>query len=269
MKEKKYSRSPGRKNIRSKPRKSEKKEKITDTGLTRLNKLIAGSGICSRREADKLIEAGLVTVNGKVITELGVKVSTTDDIRYNGERIKSEKPVYILLNKPKDYITTVKDKHAERTVMSIIGNACRERIFPVGRLDKNTTGVLLLTNDGKLTKTLTHPSHNKKKIYHITLDKNLNGNDFTKILEGFELEDGFISADALSYTDASDKKKVGIEVHSGRNRIVRRLFESLGYKVRKLDRVYFAGLTKRGLQRGQWRFLTQKEVNMLKMGAYE
>jgi len=273
MREKKYGRSTNKDHIRKikpdRPARVPKRVSQNDEGLTRLNKYIAASGICSRREADKLIEAGLVTVNGKVITELGTKINPGDDVRYNGERIKSEKPVYILLNKPKDYITTVKDRHAGRTVMSLIGNACSERVFPVGRLDKNTTGVLLLTNDGKLTKTLTHPSHNKKKIYHITLDKSLNGNDFKKILEGFELEDGFINADALSYTDANDKKKVGMEIHSGRNHIVRRMFENLGYKVKKLDRVYFAGLTKRGLQRGQWRFLTQKEIGMLKMGAFE
>lgn len=235
----------------------------------RLNKFIAAAGICSRREADDLIQAGLISINGKIISQLGTKINKYDDVRYNGERIKSERLVYILLNKPKDFITTVKDPHAPKNVMSLVRNACMERIYPVGRLDRNTTGVLLFTNDGDLAKTLTHPSYNKKKIYHVTLDKAISGTDFKKILEGFELDDGFIQADALSYTDASNKRNIGLEIHSGRNRIVRRIFEHLGYRVKKLDRVYFAGLTKKGLERGHWRFLTQKEISMLKMGAYE
>jgi len=242
--------------------------KPTDDKI-RLNKFMAASGICSRREADNLIGAGLVSVNGKIVTEMGTKVNLQDDIRYNGQRIKSEKLVYIVLNKPKDFITTVRDPHATRTVMNLIKNACPERVYPVGRLDRNTTGVLLLTNDGELAKILTHPSYNKKKVYHITLDKSFRAGDFKRILEGFELEDGFIQADALSYTDSTSKKEVGLEIHSGRNRIVRRMFEHLGYKIRKLDRVYFAGLTKKGLTRGHWRFLREKEISMLKMGAYE
>lgn len=249
--------------------KKEKKAKTLESDEIRLNKYIAASGICSRREADELIQAGLITVNGKVVSELGTKVKKNDDIRYNRQRIKSEKLVYILLNKPKDYITTVRDPHASKTVMNLIQNACAERIYPVGRLDRNTTGVLLLTNDGELTKVLTHPSYRKKKIYHITLNKSLTTQDFKKILHGIELDDGFIQADALSYTDPGNKKKIGIEIHSGRNRIVRRIFESLDYRIVKLDRVYFAGLTKKGLSRGRWRFLTEKEIGVLKMGAYE
>ena len=254
----------------SKP-KNKNFQKVSKTydAPVRLNKIIAASGICSRREADQFIQAGLVTVNGKIITTLGVKVSPKDVVRYNGEKIRSERMVYVLLNKPKDFITTVKDPNAKRTVLDLVRNACKERIYPVGRLDKNTTGVLLLTNDGKLTKTLTHPSYNKAKIYHVTLDKSLNKHHFEQIIVGIELEDGTIQADALSYTDVHDKKKVGIEIHSGRNRIVRRMFEHLGYKIRKLDRVYFAGLTKKGLQRGKWRFLTEKEITMLKMGSYK
>jgi 23S rRNA pseudouridine2605 synthase len=261
-------RKPGKQNLRKskKPvgyKKEDEKEKI------RLNKLLASAGICSRREADDLIQAGLVSVNGKVVTKLGTKVSIKDDIRYNGQRIKSERPVYILINKPKDYVTTMKDPHASRTVMTMIKDACPERVYPVGRLDRNSTGVLLLTNDGELTRVLTHPSYNKKKIYHVTVDPSLRAGDFKKLLDGIELEDGFIQADALSYTDSGNKRNIGIEIHSGRNRIIRRMFEHLGYKVIKLDRVYFAGLTKKGLPRGHWRFLTEKEIAMLKMGAYE
>jgi 23S rRNA pseudouridine2605 synthase len=254
--------------------KGPEKDKSTEpsgenTGDIRLNKYLATSGICSRREADKFIHAGLVTVNGEVVTELGTKVKKTDDVRYNGERLKSEKHVYILLNKPKDYITTLRDPHAKRTVMELVQKACKERVYPVGRLDRNTTGVLLLTNDGELAKQLTHPSNNKLKIYHVSVDKSLAKGDFQKILEGFNLEDGFIKADELSYIDANDKKEIGIEIHSGRNHIVRRIFEYLGYEVRKLDRVYFAGLTKKGLERGKYRFLTEKEVSILKMGSYQ
>ncbi len=241
----------------------------TEDESVRLNKYIAGSGICSRREADDLIKAGLVSVNGKIVTEMGVKVGPKDSVKYNGERVKSERLVYVLLNKPKDFVTTVKDPHAKRTVLDLTRNACRERIYPVGRLDKNTTGVLLLTNDGKMTKALTHPSYNKAKIYQVTLDKSLSKHHFQQILEGIELEDGKIQPDALSYTDVTDKKRIGIEIHSGRNRIVRRIFEHFDYRIRKLDRVYFAGLTKKGLTRGQWRLLTEKEINLLKMGSYK
>jgi 23S rRNA pseudouridine2605 synthase len=249
------------------PGKIQTKARSEDTEI-RLNRYIASSGICSRREADEYIKAGLITINGKLVTELGTKIKPGDDVRYNGERIKTERLVYIVLNKPRDYITTLRDPHASKTVMDLVKDACRERVYPVGRLDRNTTGVLLLTNDGKLTKILTHPSHNKLKIYHVTLNKSLTSPDFRKILEGFELEDGFIKADALSYTDPNDKKEVGLEIHSGRNRIVRRMFEHLGYSIKKLDRVYFGGLTKKGLPRGKWRFLDEKEINMLKMGAY-
>ena len=253
----------------SKPKPKAKPEPEND-GMVRLNKFIANSGICSRREADTYIQTGLVSVNGQRVTELGTKVNpATDDIRFNGQRLKGEKKVYILMNKPKDFVTTLADPHADRTVMDLISkNLCPERVYPVGRLDKATTGVLLLTNDGELTEKLTHPSHGVRKIYHAQLDKNLKKEDFDKILEGVELEDGEIAADALSYVDG-DKSQVGLEIHSGRNRIVRRIFEHLGYKVKKLDRVYFAGLTKKSLRRGAWRFLEEKEVGMLKMGAFE
>ena len=240
-----------------------------DADLVRLNKYIAASGICSRREADGLISAGLITVNGKSVKELGSKVKPEDDVRYNGERIRNERNVYLLLNKPKDYVTTTDDPRERKTVMLLIRNACKERIYPVGRHDRNTTGVLLFTNDGGMTKRLTHPSHNKKKIYHVFLDKALSSGDLRKISEGLTLEDGFIRPDALSYVSSENKREIGLEIHSGRNRIVRRIFESVGYKVTKLDRVYFAGLTKKNLQRGRWRFLSEKEVNMLKMNAYE
>jgi 23S rRNA pseudouridine2605 synthase len=236
---------------------------------TRLNKYIAHAGICSRREADKLIEAGMVSVNGKVVTELGTKIAPEDDVRYNGERLGNERKVYLLLNKPKDYVTTLDDPYAKKTVMELISKACKERIYPVGRLDKNTTGVLLFTNDGDLTKKLTHPSFNKKKIYQVFLDKNLLHSDMQKIAEGVKLDDGITQVDAIAYTSADSKKEVGLEIHSGKNRVVRRIFEQLGYKVTKLDRVYFAGLTKKNLPRGRWRFLTEKEVKMLKMNAFE
>jgi 23S rRNA pseudouridine2605 synthase len=207
-------------------------------------------------------------VNGKVITELGVKVQPGDDIRFNNERLKGEQKVYIVMNKPKDFVTTMSDPHAEKTVMDLIGEKCPSRVFPVGRLDKATTGVLLFTNDGELAEQLTHPSYNKKKIYHIFLDKNLKQTDLQQLLDGVQLEDGIIQADSISYVDG-DNAQVGLEIHSGRNRVVRRMFEALDYKVKKLDRVYFAGLTKKNLKRGQWRFLTDAEVNMLRMGAYE
>ncbi len=234
----------------------------------RLNKFIANSGICSRREADNFILAGVVTVNGEVITELGTKVNiSTDDIRFNGERLKGEEKVYIIMNKPKGYVTTASDPHADRTVMDLL-KGCESRVFPVGRLDKNTTGVLMFTNDGEIAEKLTHPSYDKKKIYQVSLDGKLKQEDFDKILSGVELPDGMIAADALEYIEEDDHRKLGIEIHSGKNRIVRRIFESLGYEVKALDRVYFAGLTKKGLKRGEWRFLTEGETNLLKMGAY-
>ena len=234
----------------------------------RLNKFIANSGVCSRREADNLILAGCVTVNGEVVTELGTKVNiNTDDIRFNGERLKGEDKVYIVMNKPKGYVTTASDPHADRTVMDLL-KGCPTRVFPVGRLDKNTTGVLMFTNDGEIAEKLTHPSYDKKKIYQVSLDNKLKREDFELILQGVELSDGIIAADELEYIEADDHRKLGIEIHSGKNRIVRRIFESLGYEVKALDRVYFAGLTKKGLKRGEWRYLTEGEINLLKMGAY-
>lgn len=235
----------------------------------RLNKFIANSGVCSRREADNFIQAGVVTVNGVVVTELGTKVNViNDDIRFNGERLKGEEKVYIVMNKPKGFVTSASDPHAEKTVMDLL-KGCKLRVFPVGRLDKNTTGVLMFTNDGEIAEQLTHPSYNKKKIYQVILDKPLEEADKEKILtEGLNLNDGNIKADELEYIDASDHRCLGIEIHSGKNRIVRRIFESLGYDVRALDRVYFAGLTKKGLKKGEWRYLSDGEVNVLKMGAY-
>ncbi len=261
----------GKKTIKTAHKKkfnSKQKSEIIEEELIRLNKYIAMSGICARREADELIKKGLVKVNGKPANEMGLKVKITDKVEVNGKLISPEKKVYILINKPKDYISTVDDPHAEKTVMDLIKNATKERVYPVGRLDRNTTGVLLLTNDGDLTKKLTHPSSNKKKIYRVTLNKAVSKADMEKIANGLELEDGFIKADAISYIE-DRKKEVGIELHSGKNRIVRRMFEHLDYKVVKLDRVYFAGLTKKNLSRGKWRFLSEREVSMLKMGAYE
>jgi len=236
--------------------------------LIRLNRFIANSGVSSRREADEIIRKGLITVNGKKVTDLGTKVTYNDDVRYRGKRLSAEKKVYILMNKPKGYVTTVEDPHADQTVLDLIGDACPERVYPVGRLDKNTTGVLLLTNDGDLTGKLTHPKYERKKIYHVFLDKAVLKEDLFRLTEGIQLEDGFVAADAVSYADMEDRSQIGIELHSGQNRVVRRLFESLGYMVKKLDRVYFAGLTKKNLQRGKWRFLTQKEIAMLKRGAF-
>ena len=234
----------------------------------RLNKFIANSGVCSRREADNFILAGVVTVNGEVVTELGTKVNiNTDDIRFNGERLKGENKVYIVMNKPKGYVTTASDPHADKTVMDLL-KGCSSRVFPVGRLDKNTTGVLMFTNDGEIAEKLTHPSYDKKKIYQVSLDGKLKKEDYDKILSGIELNDGLIAADELEYIEEDDHRKLGIEIHSGKNRIVRRIFESLGYEVKALDRVYFAGLTKRGLKRGEWRYLTEGEINLLRMGAY-
>ena len=234
----------------------------------RLNKFISNSGVCSRREADQYITAGLVTVNGEIITRMGSRVKPTDDIRFNGERLTGEEKVYILMNKPKDFATTTEDPHAGQTVLDLIAEKCPQRVYPVGRLDKSTTGVLLLTNDGNLTMELTHPSYNRKKIYQVDLDKNLKKSDMEALVKGVELEDGVAQVDEISYVDENEKK-IGVEIHSGRNRIIRRMFEHLGYEVKKLDRVYFAGLTKKRLRRGAWRFLTPKEVAMLKMGSYE
>lgn len=265
----------GKENPKNKPagkkmvKKIYTKPKSKSLEINRLNKYIANSGLCSRREADEFIKQGLVTVNGKVVSELGTKVSEKDVIKFKGKLLMKERKVYVLLNKPKDYITTAYDPYAKKIVFDLLKYACKERIYPVGRLDRMTTGVLLLTNDGDLTKKLTHPKFNKKKIYHISLDKNLKKSDLVKISEGIDLEDGFISADAIAYIDPTDKKQVGLEIHSGRNRIIRRVFEHLGYRIVKLDRVYFAGLTKKGLQRGKWRYLTEKEIVMLKTGRYE
>lgn len=235
----------------------------------RLNKFLANAGICSRREADEFIAAGVVSVNGNIVTELGTKVKPTDEVRFHDQTVNIEKKVYVLLNKPKGYVTTVDDPQDRKTVMDLVKSACRERIYPVGRLDRNTTGVLLFTNDGELAAKLTHPQYRKKKIYHVHLDRNVTAADMRLIADGITLDDGEIHADAIEYSDPVDKKQVGIEIHSGRNRIVRRIFEHLGYKVTKLDRVYFAGLTKKLVKRGDWRFLTEKEVNMLRMGAFE
>ena len=235
----------------------------------RLNRYLANAGVCSRREADTFIQAGVVKVNGVVVTELGTKVKRSDEVMFHDQAINMEKKVYVLLNKPKDYVTTSDDPQNRKTVMELVKNACREPIYPVGRLDRNTTGVLLFTNDGDLATKLTHPQYLKKKIYHVFCDKNVTAADLRQIADGIMLEDGEIHADAIDYAHETDKKQVGIEIHSGRNRIVRRIFEHLGYKVVKLDRVYFAGLTKKNVKRGDWRFLTQDEVNMLKMGAFE
>lgn len=234
----------------------------------RLNKFIANSGVCSRREADTLIQAGVVTVNGEVVTELGTKVNVyKDEVKFNGEKLKGEEKVYLVMNKPKGYVTTASDPHAEKTVMELL-KGCPFRVFPVGRLDKSTTGVLMFTNDGELAEKLTHPSYDKKKIYQVSLDKPLKQEDYEKALAGVELTDGKMAADELEFIDADDHRKLGIEIHSGKNRIVRRMFEALGYEVKALDRVYFAGLTKKGLKKGEWRKLSEGEVNILKMGAY-
>ena len=246
-----------------------KEENIDPTEPLRLNKFLANAGVCSRREADEFIQAGLVTVNGQVVTELGTKILRTDEVKFHDAVVSLEKKVYVLLNKPKDYVTTSDDPQQRKTVMDLVKDVCPERIYPVGRLDRNTTGVLLLTNDGDLASKLTHPKFLKKKVYHVHLDKNLTAHDMQQISEGITLEDGEIKADAVAYADERDKSQVGIEIHSGKNRIVRRIFESLGYRVTKLDRVQFAGLTKKNLRRGDWRFLTKKEVDMLRMGAFE
>ena len=246
-----------------------KEENYDPNEPLRLNKFLANAGICSRREADEFIQAGVVSVNGEVVTELGTKIKRTDEIKFHDQPVTLEKKVYVLLNKPKDCVTTSDDPQQRKTVMDLVKNVCPERIYPVGRLDRNTTGVLLLTNDGDLASKLTHPKFLKKKVYHVFLDKNVTAHDMQQIAQGIELDDGEIHADAIEYASDTDKSQVGIEIHSGKNRIVRRIFEHLGYRVVKLDRVQFAGLTKKNLRRGDWRFLTEKEVEMLRMGAFE
>lgn len=254
----------------SKKKQIEYKEQFVDPNEPiRLNKFLANAGVCSRREADEFITAGVVSVNGVVVTELGTKIKRGDEVKFHDQAVSIERKIYVLLNKPKDTVTTSDDPQARRTVMDLVKGACDERIYPVGRLDRNTTGVLLLTNDGDLASKLTHPKYLKKKIYHVHLDKNLTKADMEQIAAGIQLDDGEIHADAISYTDELKKDEVGIEIHSGKNRIVRRIFESLGYKVVKLDRVFFAGLTKKGLRRGEWRYLTEQEVNFLRMGSFE
>jgi 23S rRNA pseudouridine2605 synthase len=254
----------------SKKKQIEYKEQFVDPNEPiRLNKFLANAGVCSRREADEFITAGVVSVNGEVVTELGTKIKRGDEVKFHDQAVSIERKIYVLLNKPKDTVTTSDDPQARRTVMDLVKGACSERIYPVGRLDRNTTGVLLLTNDGDLASKLTHPKYLKKKIYHVHLDKNLTKADMEQIAAGIQLDDGEIQADAISYTDDFKKDEVGIEIHSGKNRIVRRIFESLGYKVVKLDRVFFAGLTKKGLRRGEWRYLTEQEVNFLRMGSFE
>ena len=254
----------------SKKKQIEYKEQFVDPNEPiRLNKFLANAGVCSRREADEFITAGVVSVNGEVVTELGTKIKRGDEVKFHDQAVSIERKIYVLLNKPKDTVTTSDDPQARRTVMDLVKGACSERIYPVGRLDRNTTGVLLLTNDGDFASKLTHPKYLKKKIYHVHLDKNLTKADMEQIAAGIQLDDGEIQADAISYTDDFKKDEVGIEIHSGKNRIVRRIFESLGYKVVKLDRVFFAGLTKKGLRRGEWRYLTEQEVNFLRMGSFE
>ena len=245
-------------------------EELTDPNEPiRLNRFLANAGVCSRREADTFIQAGVVKVNDEVVKELGTKITRQDQVMFHDQPVRIESKIYILLNKPKNCMTTVDDPQNRRTVMDLVKNACHERIYPVGRLDRNTTGVLLLTNDGNLASKLTHPSFKKKKIYHVWLDKDVAVEDMEKLATGLELEDGEIHADAISYASETDRKQVGVEIHSGRNRIVRRMFEALGYHVTKLDRVYFAGLTKKNLGRGKWRYLNEQEVNALRMGAFE
>ncbi len=248
---------------------SYRKDYTDPTKLIRLNKYLANAGVCSRREADEFISAGVISVNNKVVTELGTKVLPTDKVMFHKQLVTLEHKIYILLNKPKDTVTTVEDTHNRRTVMDIVKNACSERVYPVGRLDRNTTGVLLITNDGELTTKLTHPKHNMKKIYYVGIDRDLEDKDMEKMLDGVDLGDFKVKADDVRFVKEDTRKLVGLEIHSGQNRVVRRIFDALGYKVVKLDRVFFAGLTKKNVQRGKYRFLTEREVNMLKMGAYE
>lgn len=253
----------------TKPQGADNELKLDQDGLIRLNKFIANSGLCSRREADEHIANGLITVNGEVVAQLGAKVKPTDEITFRGKKLETERKIYILLNKPKDYVTTVDDPHAKHTVMELVEGACEERVYPVGRLDRQSTGLLLLTNDGELTTRLTHPSHNKKKVYHVELDKKLAQTDMDKVLEGVDLEGEIVKADAIAYIDNRDLTQIGIEIHTGQNRVIRRIFEALGYRVEKLDRVYYAGLTKKNLPRGKFRFLSQYEISMLKMNRFE
>lgn len=250
----------------SKKKSAGKKTQVATEEMIRLNRFIAVSGVCSRREADQIIQRGEITVNGKVVTELGTKVRKNDDVRYKGKRLNAESMVYVLLNKPKGYVTTVSDPHAEKTVLDLVRSACSERIYPVGRLDKGTTGLLLLTNDGDLAGKLTHPRYKRKKIYHVWLDRELTRNDMLRLTEGMQIDEELVAADSVAWPDTEDKTQVGMELHSGQNRVVRRMFESMNYKVMKLDRVYFAGLTKKNLPRGKWRFLTDSEITMLKRG---
>lgn len=250
------------------PDKNTSNEGKDSTELIRLNRFIANSGVCSRRDADEHIKNGFITVNSKVVTDLGTKVSYNDEVKFKTKRLSAEKKVYILMNKPKDYVTTVEDPHADHTVLELIGDECRERVYPVGRLDKATTGVLLLTNDGDLAGKLTHPKYKRRKIYHVFLDNPVTKNDLFKLTEGIELDGITVIADAVSYADPEDKSQIGIELHSGQNRVIRRMFEALGYRVKKLDRVYFAGLTKKNVQRGKWRYLNDKEISMLKRGIF-
>jgi 23S rRNA pseudouridine2605 synthase len=253
--------------VKKRTRNIERKENAEkQTEKIRLNKYIANAGICSRRDADILIQKGEIKVNGKIVSELGSTVSINDKVEYHGKKLFPEKKVYLLLNKPKDTVTTARDPEGRKTVIEIIRNACPERVYPVGRLDRNTTGLLLLTNDGELSKKLTHPSFEAKKIYHVFLDRPLTQEDLENIQRGVELDDGPVKPDAVNFVDPSDLSQAGIEIHSGRNRVVRRIFEHMGYKVEKLDRVYFAGLTKKNLPRGKWRFLSDKEILFLKAG---
>ena len=254
-----------KKQQRGKPRYKTAEDFAPSTDEMRLNRFLAHAGICSRRDADALIADGMVTVNGKIITEMGFKVGPTDDVRYAGERLKSERKMYVLLNKPKGFITTVDDEKARKTVMDLVANACKERIYPVGRLDRATTGVLLLTNDGALAKKLTHPSHGAKKIYQVTLDKPFEPGDMVKLKQGLTLEDGPVMVDRAELVKEDDLYTLGVELHVGRNRIVRRMFAHLGYEVVKLDRTSFAGLTKKSLERGHYRILNEKEISFLKM----
>lgn len=262
-KDKPYSKSTFKK--KSSGRFKETAKSTVGGDLIRLNKYLADAGICSRREADVLISSGAVMINGKVVTQLGTKVNRTDKVQYGGETLKREKLQYVLLNKPKDFITTSDDPQNRKTVMSLVEKACSERIYPVGRLDRNTLGLLLFTNDGDLAKKLTHPKYKIKKVYHVFLNKPMTKNDILTLGNGIELDDGFIQPDKIAFvTGENDKSQIGIELHSGRNRIVRRMFEQLGYIVVKLDRVFFAGITKKDLPRGKWRMLTEKEINLLK-----
>jgi 23S rRNA pseudouridine2605 synthase len=261
----KFRKQSGRKELPGR-KKAAPPSESADDGLIRLNRYIANAGVCSRREADKLISAGAVMVNGKVVTELGTKVSPHDKVQYGEQSLKREKLRYVLLNKPKGFITTTDDPQERKTVMTLIAKACKERVYPVGRLDRNTTGLILFTNDGELTKKLLHPRHGIQKVYHVVLDKSVTKKDMNQILEGVQLDDGIIKVDAVEYVgDGKDKKQIGVELHSGKNRVIRRIFEKLNYNVIRLDRVSFAGLTKKSLPRGEWRLLEEKEISFLKM----